>query len=263
MGLRPAAAVALSAAISVAGHRAGALSTDGALAASGVGSAVLARCGWRGAAVLGAFFVSSSALSQRRAGTELAARGSRRDAVQVAANGGVAACAALLSRRSGLTLAAGSLAAATADTWATEIGRTSESLPRMVLSRAVVPAGTSGAVTWRGTLGSLLGAGLIGLVHLAGDSRGRDTVRPSAAVIAGGIAGSLVDSVLGELVQEKRYCPACGVATESKVHRCGTATDHVGGVPGLNNDVVNGLCTLAGALVAWIVGGASRTTSDR
>lgn len=254
MGLRPIAAVALSAAISAAGRQAGALSNDGALAACGVGSAILWRTGWRGAALLGAFFLSASLLSQRRNDVDEVARGSRRDAVQVVANGGVAACVSLLSRRNGVTLAAGSLAAATADTWATEIGRTSATPPRMLLARTVAPAGTSGAVTRRGTVGAVLGAALIGLVHLGGGRRDRTAVRQSLAVVAGGIAGTLVDSVLGETVQEKRYCAACDIATESKVHRCGSVTEHVGGVAGLNNDVVNGVCTLAGAMVAGVLG---------
>ncbi|HBY46598.1 MAG TPA: DUF92 domain-containing protein, partial [Chloroflexi bacterium] len=62
------------------------------------------------------------------------------------------------------------------------------------------------------------------------------------------------DSVLGELVQERRWCPRCEKPTEAKVHRCGESTVVVGGWPGISNDVVNVLCTFSGALVGGTLG---------
>lgn len=252
-GNRLAAALATSAAISAGGWRARALAPNGAVAATAVGTAILHRLSWRGAALLGAFFVSSSALSRLSRGHEMAQRGSRRDAVQVLANGGVAALAALLDERRALTLAAGSLAAATADTWATEIGSTSPDMPRLIVSRRPAVSGTSGAVTARGLAAALAGSGLLGLTTIA-VGRSANAMRDGAAVVIAGVAGSLVDSVLGELVQERRWCPRCEKPTEARVHRCGEPTVVVGGYRGVTNDVVNVVCTASGAAVAAVLG---------
>jgi uncharacterized membrane protein len=50
------------------------------------------------------------------------------------------------------------------------------------------------------------------------------------------------------------YCPACGSETERLRHRCGSATRYRHGLPWLDNDRVNALCTLAGAVVGAAAG---------
>jgi uncharacterized membrane protein len=55
------------------------------------------------------------------------------------------------------------------------------------------------------------------------------------------------------VLQSQRRCEVCGVATEQRVHRCGAATRHVGGLAMLDNDGVNGLATLGGALFGGAV----------
>src|SRR5215468_2289021 len=110
------------------------LTLDGAIAAVGVGTVVCARGGLRGSAGLLAFFVSSSALSRvgraRKQSAALAqAKGSRRDAWQVLANGGFAAVSVALGRH---TAFVGALAAAGADTWATELGMLAAGQPRLI-----------------------------------------------------------------------------------------------------------------------------------
>lgn len=245
-----------SALVAAGGWKAGSLQSNGAIAATLVGSAVCAGTSWPGALCLGTFFVSSSRLSKSRRLPDVAARGSRRDAVQVLANGGVAALSALVARRNpglALTVVAGSLAAATADTWATEIGSSSGALPRQIISRKQVQPGESGGVTAPGTVASAGGALLIaGTAGVAGRVwiGSRMPTGLSGAVFLAGITGSLVDSVTGELVQERRYCEHCDVMTEKAVHGCGHPAVHVAGVRWITNDVVNVLCTASGALAA-------------
>lgn len=262
------AAVA-SSLVSYAGFLARALSGRGAILASVVGTSVGAGTRLPGVALLGTFFASSSLLSRLARESSVAAKGSRRDARQVVANGGVAGVASLVGIVARPDLAfvalAGSLAAANADTWASEIGSTASDRPRLLLSRREVEPGTSGAVSVRGTAGTVAGAALVGVVAGCG-RRGGHPIWLGSVVAASGVAGSLVDSLLGETVQERRYCPACERMTEARIHRCGTPTDLRGGVRGIDNDVVNLACTLAGslsALTGWAVLSRSRERPAR
>jgi uncharacterized protein (TIGR00297 family) len=206
--------------------------------------------------VLLAFFSSAVALSRwRRQGKERAAsdivdKHGPRDAAQVWANGGVfAACAALsiVAPAPAWTLAAlGALTAAAADTWATEVGVAIGGAPRALFAFAPVPAGTSGAVSVAGTVAMLGGALFLGTVARLS---GFDAETAIAAAI-GGVCGALADTVAGATLQERRSCPACGRATEQRVHSCGTATVPAGGLRGMTNDAVNLVSTVTGAFVA-------------
>ena len=215
------------------------LSPRGTVAALLVGGAVAAGSGWTGLVLLFAFFLSS---------TWLTPGGGRRSSVQVAANGGVAAAAALLSRLSpiGTAALAGALAAAAADTWSTEIGGRSRTAPRLVTTGAVVPAGTSGGVTWLGTAGGAAGAACMAVVaaflRLLGP-------RAAVFVAVGGLAGGCADSLLGATVQARYRCPACGAVGEARRH-CGAAVELVSGLAWMTNDTVNLAATMVGAAVA-------------
>ncbi|HEU5357883.1 MAG TPA: DUF92 domain-containing protein [Gemmatimonadales bacterium] len=249
-------AAAIAALVATLAALARALSGRGAVAAAAVGTAVLWTAGWAGAAALFAFFLSSSIVSRVLPDPAAAAgeaKGGRRDAGQVLANGGAAAIAALLAAgrpSPALWAITSSLAAAAADTWATAVGATSRGLPHDILSGAAVPPGTSGGVTTRGTLGALLGAFVVAaaaalVVHDA---------RLLVAAVAIGAIGMLADSVAGATVQGRFHCPACDATTERAVHRCGTRTRLVAGHAWLTNDGVNALATGAAALLgigAW------------
>jgi len=244
----------LAGAIAFVARNVRALSTGGAVAALLVGTAA-SIAGWTWAAVLIVFFVTSSALSRFRHATRearigrIVEKGNERDAVQVLANGGVFAVAALLAAATGesawAAAALGGLAAATADTWATEVGTVIGGLPRSVVTFKPLPAGTSGGVTVPGTLASIAGAAFI-----AGMSYFIGVGGASTGVFVGGALGSLADSLIGATVQERRWCDGCSEATERRTHYCGRATHVVGGVPGARNDLVNVVCTLVGASVA-------------
>ena len=247
----------LAGAIAFVARNVRALSTGGAVAALLVGTAA-SIAGWTWAAVLIVFFVTSSALSRFRHATRearigrIVEKGNERDAVQVLANGGVFAAAALLAAATGesawAAAALGGLAAATADTWATEVGTVTDRLPRSIVTFKPLPAGTSGGVTVPGTLASIAGAAFI-----AGMSYFMGVGSASTAVFVGGALGSLADSLIGATVQERRWCDGCSEATERRTHYCGRATRVVGGVPGVRNDFVNVVCTLVGAGVAAMV----------
>ena len=72
------------------------------------------------------------------------------------------------------------------------------------------------------------------------------------AALAGGFTGSMLDSLLGAVFQEKRWCEQCDRGTERAVHTCGAKTIHAGGIRGLNNDLVNFLSSIGGAAVGYL-----------
>jgi uncharacterized protein (TIGR00297 family) len=214
---------------------------------------ILSGAGWQGGAILAAFFVSSSLVSSiaaRRSPPALDAKGNRRDALQVLANGGAAAIAAVLAGPGSVLsawLVSASLAAAAADTWATSLGLLSPTPPRLIWNNHPVPAGTSGGVTLAGLAGGILGAAIVGLT--ASWVTGRFRLAVGAILI--GFAGMLLDSLLGGTLQGRFYCLHCEQESEWKRHRCGRKTEYRGGIAWLNNDAVNGVATALAALLAW------------
>jgi len=233
------------------------LSASGSIAALAIGAACIAA-GWTWLIVLLAFYVSSTILSRlghdarrARAGS-IAEKSGDRDIWQVAANGGVFAALALVSAVHPSPVlyaaAAGAIAASTADTWATEIGTLARQLPRSIVSFQRVPTGTSGAVSLPGLAAAGAGAVFIAIVAIGIGWPGN----VATAAAAGGIGGSLIDSVLGATLQRRRWCTMCNVGTERAVHDCGSPTVPAGGIPWLGNDLVNLCCSAAGALLGYL-----------
>lgn len=212
------------------------LRLDGALAGFVVGTLVFEGGGLGMAVALLLFFCSSAVLGlvakrdKRPVAAETA--GLARNALQVFANGGVAAilCGLHLIEPSSNLLAGAlaSLCAANADTWATELGTAFGRKPFRITTLKPSAAGPSGVVSVEGLVGAFAGAGfvvaaspLIGLTHAAG----------GLAVI--GFGGALLDSLLGDTVQRED--------TEGR------------GLPWITNDVVNLLSTCAAGAAGYFL----------
>lgn len=262
----------LAALIAILAWRYRALSGSGALAATGVGGLVFGLGGPTWGAVMVAFFLSCSLLSlwrrdDKRRGHREHTRHERRDVIQVLANGGLGALLALgvgvLGHESPwypwLALAYfGALSAAAADTWATEIGILSSQPPRLITSGQVVAAGQSGGVSGLGLAASLGGGLMMGLstfvfIQLAsllttGTWFLQDWFVLPVCALAG-LGGSVVDSLFGASLQPQYYCEQCQTVTERTIH-CGQPTRLWRGVRWMNNDTVNFLSTISGAIVA-------------
>lgn len=283
--------IGLALLVAGAAWRAGALTWQGALAAAILGADIFGLGGLGWAILLLAFFISSSLLSRlfrrrKQAMDEKFSKGSQRDGWQVAANGGIAGIFVLLHLLApGAAWPwlgfAGALAAANADTWATELGVLSQATPRLVTTGRPVERGTSGGVTPLGLLAAGAGALLVALLAML-FWQGRVLALPAGApewlarstgasiqttlslpqslgllawITLAGLAGSLVDSLLGATLQAIYYCPACQKETERHpLHTCGTHTTQVRGLAWMDNDWVNAACTLAGAVAALAAG---------
>lgn len=179
------------------------------------------------------------------------AKGTRRDAYQVLANGLLPIAAAGFCFATGksvflLAFVAG-LAEALADTVASSLGVLSASAFDPFRFRRC-ERGISGGMSLLGTLSSLLAAfGLSFFTCLFG-------VRPLFALVAGASAflGAVFDSLLGSLLQVKYRCKICRRLTEKTVC-CKEKTERVGGLPFMDNDLVN-LCSSLFAILLSIGG---------
>lgn len=230
----------------------------------GLGSAV-----WFGTLI--AFFMSSTILSKwKKKAKESAESGyeksGRRDAGQVAANGGAALlfCAAHAWSPNPLWWYAflGVMAAVNADTWATEIGGLSKSPPRSIRTLKHVAAGTSGGISGLGLAASMAGGLFIGISAWALFFAVPGQLEPSGIAsvwlqlfvwafigLAAGAVGSLADSLLGATVQQMFRCGVCGREVEQHRH-CGQSTIRIRGYAGWNNDAVNVAGSLIGGAAA-------------
>lgn len=250
--------------------RAGALDRSGAVAAALEGALIFGLGGVAWAVLLLGFFISSSALSKmfrkrKQALNEKFSKGSRRDWGQVLANGGLGAALAVVhvflpSEAWPWWAFAGAMAAVNADTWATELGVLSRTLPRRITDFQSVERGESGAVSLLGSTAAFGGAGLIALLAVicgpwAGiPLDGVSTWAVLSAATIGGVLGSFFDSLLGATVQAMYWCSQCEKETERyPLHLCGTTTAHRRGWRWMDNDVVNGLASLVGAVAAILI----------
>jgi len=226
------------------------LTPGGAVAAAVVGGVILEFGGLWWAAALAAFFTSGTLLTLIGRGrkTQPEHGGGGRTAAQVLGTGGVAAAVSIAWAWDQVPAAVhsvlpaaylGALAAAAADTWATELGMLSRRAPRLITTRRIVPAGTSGGITLAGSLAGVAGAVLVAAI--GSQLRPRELIAASIA----GVAGMLLDSVLGATVQASFRRPD-GSTTEEP-DRGARLTRGVGWI---TNSVVNLLATLAGAVVA-------------
>lgn len=244
-------------------YRAKLLTRGGALTAFLLGWIVFGLGGWQWAVVLIAFFVSSSILSllfrkRKKQVEKMYAKGGVRDAAQVLANGGVAGVFVILHfifPSSGLPWAGScaALAAANADTWATELGVLNRSKPVMIVSGKAVEPGTSGAISLVGTIAAMAGSALIAVLSwlLRPEELGGAQI---LILFLAGIFGSLVDSWLGAMLQAIYFCPACQKETERHpLHGCGSESVLIRGKAWMNNEWVNFVCTISASILAVVL----------
>jgi uncharacterized protein (TIGR00297 family) len=119
----------------------------------------------------------------------------------------------------------GSIATATGDTLASEIGETCRTEPRMITTLKKVPAGTDGAVSNLGEYAAFFGASVIAILAFFLIQKDTGLL---IAVAAGGFIGTNIDSVLGATLQQKGY---------------------------LSNNGVNLLATISGSIISGIIYG--------
>ncbi len=234
------------------------LSTSGMLTAWAFGSSVVFWGGLAWAVPLLTAFVTASLWSKVLPGRDARAkRDSCRTMTQVLANGSCAWACVGWWALSGDPLAYAGFVAAfavlAADTWATEWGRLSSTPPRHILTGRTLVRGESGGVSLIGTIASAAGAATVAAsagIVLALQGRAAEWWW-LAGIALTGLAGSLLDSVLGATLQARFTCPSCGTITEDSRH-CGVSATPRSGWHWLGNDLVN-LTSIVLATAGWVL----------
>jgi len=209
------------------------LDAKAAVAAVVIGFVTWLGEGYTGIALLATFFIAGTLATswkmrtKQQTGLAEQHRG-QRTAGQVIANGGVAAILSLLSflfvqhQPLLLLMVASSLSSAIADTLSSELGNVYGRKFYHIMNFKKDIRGLNGVVSIEGTMIGIAGSSLIALVYAV---QAGMTIHLLWIVIAGAI-GNLMDSVLGATLERK----------------------HI-----LNNDAVNFLNTLTGALVGLML----------
>lgn len=181
----------------------------------------------------------------------------KRDYTQVIANGGVALVCAVLFQMTNVALfklgAVIAIAAANADTWASEIGVLSKDTPIYILSKTQVVKGLSGGVTKLGFMASFAGALFIAFIYTffsVGTMPFRILILHLALIAFFGFLGSMIDSILGEVFQAKYTIPQSNELTE-KSNELGQKP--VSGLKIVTNNVVNFFSSLISAGLGMLI----------
>ncbi|MCW3090652.1 MAG: hypothetical protein JWP81_1721 [Ferruginibacter sp.] len=209
------------------------LTPGGAIAGGVIGCCIFAGAFFTGITMVGLFFLLGTLATswkrdtKEKFGAAESNRG-RRTAMQVIANGGIAALAGLLSslfpiHQQIFQLAmASALAAATADTLSSELGMVYGKKFYNMLTFRSDRKGENGVVSLEGALIGVAGSALIAMVYSIGFGWGPSFIW----IVIAGTAGNIADSLLGATLERKQY---------------------------LTNDAVNLANTLTGALSALVL----------
>lgn len=254
--------VILVVALSAVAFRLKALNFAGSVSAVAIGLVIFFGGGWGWLLLLISFFLLASLLTKFRLDYKktlgvVQEAGGARGLRNTLANGFVAATAAVSEGVLGGGVFAsafiGAMATSAADTLATEIGLLSLTKPRLItsLGKRVTP-GTSGGIT---PLGTTVGVAAAVLISSIAASVGVFDISPPKILWVGGLgglAGMAFDSLLGAALQARYRCRTCGETLEIRLHH-GKRGEVVSGLGWMDNNVVNLLSTLAGALVSVAV----------
>ncbi|MBB4080650.1 uncharacterized protein (TIGR00297 family) [Lewinella aquimaris] len=224
----------------------GSLTVGGALAAVVIGVVVAYCAGVEWLLPLFVFFLSSGLIG-RLLPVELEAGDAKdkqpRDLVQVLCNGGIYGLLALLGGPQELMLV--TMAVASSDTWASEIGKYFRQPTYDILRLRRVPPGLSGGVSVAGTLGGAAGAASVAMLAFLLLANADTTVVLRIAAV--GFFGMLLDSLLGAGLQARYDHPERGL---SDTRRAGSRLSS--GYNWMTNDLVNLLAIAVSVVVALL-----------
>jgi uncharacterized protein (TIGR00297 family) len=219
-------ALAITVTFAVAAWLARGVNGNGALAGSAIAFVMAAhdvRLFWVLLLVFAVTLAATRAGKARKRALKAAEAPGGRTAAQVMANLGIAGLITVLAPETWPVLAIAALAEAAADTCSSEVGMAYPGKTVLLTSWKQVSPGVDGGVSLRGTLAAVVAATLISAAAVALKLIPLHFTLP---LIYAGVLGSLVDSLIGALLERR------GVLT---------------------NDVVNLLSTAAAVGIMWLM----------
>jgi uncharacterized protein (TIGR00297 family) len=236
LGARFAIGLAVNLVLAAAAFAARGVGVAGALVGLALGTTIWTFAGGGAFLLLFAFFVLGTAATklgyERKARAGIAQeKGGRRGPGNALSKVSVPAAAAVFAATTGqrelfLLALAGAFATAAADTVSSEVGKAFGRRTFLITTLRPVPRGTDGAVSLEGTLAGI-GAAL--LVGAAGAAAGLYPAAGVAAVVVAAFVATTLESIVGATLEQRGL---------------------------LDNDAVNFLNSLAGALLAAGLGAA-------
>lgn len=219
------------------------LTYDGALAAGIFGTISYGIGNWQIALVALFFFISASLVSKDIAATEDSfSIKFRRDGTQVWANGFWLCLWIIIWFMSDvqafLIASVASIAAATADTWATELGSNIKSKTYLVTNMSKVSAGTDGGISIKGSIAALTSSALIAILFWT--SINEIPLFVLITITLAGFLGCFIDSYLGARFQ--------GVSL-----RIPFLSNNESGTITVSNNIVNWLSTGAASILVLLI----------
>ena len=198
---------------------------------------------------LAIFFILSSIISKVFKGKSFyRSKGSRRDIIQVYANGGIATFICIIDflypNPNNIYLFLASVSGAMSDTWGTEFGKLSKVKPISIISFKPISHGISGGVTRVGTLGSLLGSCIIGFTTWCLMPVGGLIIY---FIILSGFLGAIIDSIFGATLQAKYETHKGDV-----VEKYQEGSILISGKSWMSNDLVNLINTIASPILMYL-----------
>ena len=232
------------------------LTVVGALAMVIMGMAIDYAFGIAGLLAIFIFFISSELIGLIK--NEKKAVHETRTVFQVMANGGVpliTALGAIIFPHPLWCMAyLVSVAEASADTWASELGKLKAGSPFHLKFRKRVPTGVSGAISWPGSLAALIGSMLIALYGSLTYYSDHFSIGCLMFIFISvcGWLGQFIDTLLGAYGQACYHCQRCETYTDSPIH-CDIKTRLISGYPWMTNNLVNGYSSLFAGLLGSFV----------
>jgi uncharacterized protein (TIGR00297 family) len=227
---RAGAGLAVNVALAAAAYATRGVGVAGAIVGTLLGTTIWAFAGWQGFLLLFAFFVLGTVATKlgyaRKAAAGIAQeKGGRRGPGNALSKTSVPAAAAIFAATTDrptlfLLALAGAFATAAFDTVSSEFGKAFGRRTFLVTTLRPVPRGTDGAVSLEGTLAGVLAATSVGALGFVGDLYPWSGI---AVVVAAAFVATTLESVVGATLEKRGL---------------------------LDNDAVNFLCSLAGALTA-------------
>lgn len=235
----------LSIVIAFMAYRKKSLDTSGFISATVVGTLLYVFGTYILFSLLIFFFISSSIFTKIKTNVE---DKKGRSAVQVLANSLMALIFSIAfyitSRYEFLYIGGIAIAASTSDTWASEIGKLSKGKVFSILNFKMMDKGESGGISILGLFASFVGSFIISILFILLLST-YTTISLNdwwivVVMTIGGLLGSILDSYLGILIQEK-YIDHQGHILEKVKSR--KIFKKLSGISFINNDFVNFLMT--------------------